>query len=385
MIGQDILEKIKELFYKGFNYRLIHYLIQRNHNCDISYNCLTRKVLPRLGLKRRLADIAFDEIFDIAQREILNGCSGAESLRRIIKMKHQLNITRSIARDIVRLLDEDGIKRRKQRRLRRRQYFSKGPNFVWHLDGYDKLKPYGISIHGCIDGFSRQLIWLEADVTNKRPEVVAEYFLNAVHTMKGCPQKIRADPGTENGIIATFQTFLKTDPSAVSFGTSTANQRIERFWGILRQMKADFWMDHFKGLVYEELLEIGNPLHKSCIQFVYLPLIKRDLKDIMDQWNTHSIRRQKLGDTLHGIPEVLFQNPEVVGASNYLHPVQRNVVTELQRLVRNNFKEIDEDFASVASSILSHYNLPFPVNITDMTCARHLYIFLSEFMSLLLT
>ncbi|XP_061195084.1 uncharacterized protein LOC133203282 [Saccostrea echinata] len=150
-------------------------------------------------------------------------------------------------------------------------------------------------------------------------------------------------------------------------------------------MKADFWMDHFKGLVYEELLEIGNPLHKSCIQFVYLPLIKRDLKDIMDQWNTHSIRRQKLGDTLHGIPEVLFQNPEVVGASNYLHPVQRNVVTELQRLVRNNFKEIDEDFASVASSILSHYNLPFPVNITDMTCARHLYIFLSEFMSLLLT
>ncbi|XP_061192399.1 uncharacterized protein LOC133200637 isoform X1 [Saccostrea echinata] len=125
MIGQDILEKIKELFYKGFNYRLIHYLIQRNHNCDISYNCLTRKVLPRLGLKRRLADIAFDEIFDIAQREILNGCSGAESLRRIIKMKHQLNITRSIARDIVRLLDEDGIKRRKQRRLRRRQYFSK--------------------------------------------------------------------------------------------------------------------------------------------------------------------------------------------------------------------------------------------------------------------
>ncbi|XP_061192400.1 uncharacterized protein LOC133200637 isoform X2 [Saccostrea echinata] len=114
MIGQDILEKIKELFYKGFNYRLIHYLIQRNHNCDI-----------RLGLKRRLADIAFDEIFDIAQREILNGCSGAESLRRIIKMKHQLNITRSIARDIVRLLDEDGIKRRKQRRLRRRQYFSK--------------------------------------------------------------------------------------------------------------------------------------------------------------------------------------------------------------------------------------------------------------------
>ena len=27
-----------------------------------------------------------------------------------------------------------------------------GPDFVWHLNGYDKLKPYGFAIHGCIDG-----------------------------------------------------------------------------------------------------------------------------------------------------------------------------------------------------------------------------------------
>ena len=27
-----------------------------------------------------------------------------------------------------------------------------GPNYVWHCDGYDKLKPYGFAIHGCMDG-----------------------------------------------------------------------------------------------------------------------------------------------------------------------------------------------------------------------------------------
>ena len=27
-----------------------------------------------------------------------------------------------------------------------------GPDFCWHIDGYDKLKPYGFAIHGCIDG-----------------------------------------------------------------------------------------------------------------------------------------------------------------------------------------------------------------------------------------
>ncbi|XP_062582469.1 uncharacterized protein LOC134244221 isoform X3 [Saccostrea cucullata] len=139
-------------------------------------------------------------------------------------MKFHWNITRCISRDMVRLLDEDGVKRRKQRRLRRRQYFSKGPNFVWHLDGYDKLKPYGISIHGCIDGFSRRLIWLNADITNKRPEVIAEYYLNAVYDLEGCPQRLRADPGTENGIISTFHAFLIGNSNAVTLGSSTSNQ-----------------------------------------------------------------------------------------------------------------------------------------------------------------
>ncbi len=31
--------------------------------------------------------------------------------------------------------------------------FFGGPNQVWHIDGYDKLTPFGLSIHGCIDGY----------------------------------------------------------------------------------------------------------------------------------------------------------------------------------------------------------------------------------------
>ena len=65
------------------------------------------------------------------------------------------------------LIDPQGARRRKGCRLKRRVYQSKvnshelncmiylllqGPDFVWNLDGYDKLKPYGFAIHGCIDG-----------------------------------------------------------------------------------------------------------------------------------------------------------------------------------------------------------------------------------------
>ncbi len=46
----------------------------------------------------------------------------------------------------------NGTKQRKSRRLARRLYLNMGPNYLWHTDGYDKLKPYGIAIHVCIDG-----------------------------------------------------------------------------------------------------------------------------------------------------------------------------------------------------------------------------------------
>ena len=73
----------------------------------------------------------------------------------------------------MKILDPEGIAARKRHRLRRRQYKSKGPNFVWHIDSYDKLKPYGIAINGCIDGFSINFVWLEASTTNIDPKVVA--------------------------------------------------------------------------------------------------------------------------------------------------------------------------------------------------------------------
>lgn len=54
--------------------------------------------------------------------------------------------------DLLREMDPVGTRQRKRWRLQRRVYQNKGPNYVWHVDGYDKLRPYGFDIHGCIDG-----------------------------------------------------------------------------------------------------------------------------------------------------------------------------------------------------------------------------------------
>jgi hypothetical protein len=39
--------------------------------------------------------------------------------------------------------------------IQRREYISSRPNALWHVDGHHKLGPWGIVIHGFVDGYSR--------------------------------------------------------------------------------------------------------------------------------------------------------------------------------------------------------------------------------------
>ena len=53
---------------------------------------------------------------------------------------------------ILREVDPHGVEVRRTGKLTRRTYSSQGPNFIVHIDGYDKLKPFGFAIHGAICG-----------------------------------------------------------------------------------------------------------------------------------------------------------------------------------------------------------------------------------------
>ena len=115
--------------------------------------------------------------------------------------------------------DPEGVQLRKQRCLRCRKYSSPGPNFVWQIDGHDKLKLYGFSIHGGIDGFSRHVLWLEVSTSNKMPEIIAKYYLDAVKR-NGLPVNVKADDGTEHSLVQPIHLLLRnidgSDPNLES-------------------------------------------------------------------------------------------------------------------------------------------------------------------------
>ena len=89
----------------------------------------------------------------------LTSNSGYRPIWQIIPLYHGLFVPRDAAILALKQLDPDGSVNRNKRKLKCRQYQNPGPNFCWHLDGYEKLKPFGFPIHGCIDGYSRKLIW----------------------------------------------------------------------------------------------------------------------------------------------------------------------------------------------------------------------------------
>ena len=201
------------------------------------------RILRSFGLFRRHHHISPNITLQTVQEE-LKGSSSEFGYR----LRHQkvgskgLNTDRESVRIALKCLHPDGVKARTPHRFRRRIYVSSGPNFTWHIDGYDKLKPYGLAIHGALDGYSRKLLWLEVSATKNNPKVVSSFFLNTVKKLQLIPRCIRSDRGSENVIIGGIQRFFRrnhTDnlSNRVSFryGPSTRNQRIESWWSITDQ------------------------------------------------------------------------------------------------------------------------------------------------------
>ena len=126
-------------------------------------------------------------------------------------------------------IDSERISMRKKETITRKEYETNGPFDVFYIDGNDKLKRFGFAIHGCIDGFSRKLIWLFVSTTNNDPLVVANFYLKAITNLGRAPNTLRMDLGTENVYCEELQVFFNKNNHSFLYAASTRNQRIEAF------------------------------------------------------------------------------------------------------------------------------------------------------------
>ena len=178
-------------------------------------------------------------------------------------------------------------------------------------------------MHGCIDGYSRFLIYLKA-CPDKLAETVHDIFVEACNDENlGWASRVRWDKGTENvlAILAQINKWWDgidgspslTRGSAIT-GRSTQNCRIEYIWRYVAEHVTRPFKALFKLMINLGLLDPEDPCELFCLHVIFLPVLQEELDDFRDMWNTHQIRsapktHSTKGCHFGGRPCDLYQHP----------------------------------------------------------------------------
>ena len=294
-------------------------------------------------------------------------------MHRKLLQVHRMVTDRETVRSVLKYLDPNGVLSRQRRRLKRRDYYGKGSNYLWHIDGWDKLKQCGFCIHGCIDGFSRISMWLDVAASNNDPFHVCTNFADTVISLGGIPYVIRADRGTENGNIEMMQTYLRSINrdtrsslhATFLYGKSTANQRIEAWWSKFQPQGMLYWMNHFKELSYAGIFDTSDEVDIQCARFCYMNLLRSNLQVISQLWNTHHLRKSRNRDSPHGKPEVIYHFPEMYGSRNCLRSVNAGDLLTLSQSLVQDVPDCRASAVELFTGLMEEGGLQMPRSVAE--------------------
>ena len=239
--------------------------------------------------------------------ETSNALVGYRQMAELVSLKYGVRVAKERVRCTLKCLDPEGVKESSRNVIKRRVYETFGHNDVYHIDGNDKLKIWGFCIHGCVDGFSRKLLWLKVATTNNDPLVIANYYLQHIKTHKIVPNSIRMDKGSENIYCDDLQAFFTGDPNSVQYATSTRNQRLKKF-------RFAWWISLFKDMESKRLYKSYLDTHVEILVYIFLPIIQRKLNEFSRTWNSRHVRQS--ASAPGGKPDILFAMPDRIGFTN---------------------------------------------------------------------
>ena len=119
---------------------------------------------------------------------------------------------------------------------KRGEYIVPRLNFIWSIDGHDKLAHWGFQIYSGINAYARNINWMYVGTSNRTARSVLQQYLNVYSTTGFQPKIIRSNRSKETLLCAevhfAFARTMQDNPNfklrdCWFYGTSTGNQQIE--------------------------------------------------------------------------------------------------------------------------------------------------------------
>lgn len=378
---EDLSDDLIQHYYTaGFTAIQILLLLHMRHEISIGIRRI-RQIIRRLRVRRVDRRSNVNDIINAITFELRGSGQnlGYRAMWRRLRIRHEISATQRVVRELLSAMDPDGVERRSNRRLHRRRYVNRGPNHVIHIDGYDKLKPYGFAVHSAIDGFSRKVLWLKVGRSNNNPRYITRFFLDYISLINGVPRIVRSDRGTENCQIRDVQIALRWYHDdefhrykSFMYGRSTSNQRIESWWGHVGRLSSRFWIELFKQFRDNGGLDNTNPIHVEALRFCFTNLIQRDLDLVVQEWNQHRIRSQANEESPYGIPDLMYYVPEIYGAEDNKMPLAYSL-DEVQETANNISLDFppygcSQEFVEVVNQYVGDvHNFQLPESVEEAT------------------